>query len=179
MWSFPLIPYTLIDVDIWKQRQLVNWDPMKSKIIIRSTVDVFPLLCCVICMDWCVCLCLAMLSLHASFPGKMRKCLLAEWFPLFWKFLFFSPNMDSSYFTHAHKEKQEETWRFLTSWPSDMIESVLVPSQTKGSWKQRVSTWFGLHVAMDRGRREGSKQSCHAQHLFIQTVHLLVWNEQA
>lgn len=127
----------------------------------------------------CVCLCLAMLSLHASFPRKMRKCLLAEWFPLFWKFLFFSPNVDSSYFTHAHKEKQEETWRFLTSWPSDMIESVLVPSQTKGPWKQRVSTWLGLHVAMDRGRREESEQSCHAQHLFIQTVHLLVWNEQA
>ena len=63
-----------------------------------------------------------------------------------------------------------------------MIGSVLLPSQTKGFWKQGVSSWLGLHVAMNRGRgeRDGSEkerervkaQSC-CVCLFIQTVQLL------
>lgn len=59
-----------------------------------------------------------------------------------------------SIFTSS-REKQEATQSFLTSWPSDMIGSVLLPSQTKGFWKQsQLMTWPSCSHAQRRGEGE-------------------------
>lgn len=72
--------------------------------------------------------------------------------------------------THTQRGKEEATWGFLTSWPSDKIESVLLPSPTKGLWKRRVSSWLGLHVATDGGKpggRKGRKRGNNAMHIYL------------
>lgn len=178
----------------WKHCLLVLWDLLN---ICPLGLMFISFLCCamwtfLVCV--CTCLCVSIFWLRACLPReKMRRCLLAEWFPLVSMFSVFS--LLASILTISCREKQEATRDFLTSWPSDMIGSVLLPSQTKGFWKHRVCSWLGLHVAMDGGKEEGGdaegenrerenggdrererseeKQSCHAQHLFIQTVHLL------
>lgn len=72
--------------------------------------------------------------------------------------------------THTQRGKEEATRGFLTSWPSDKIESVLLPSPTKGLWKRRVSSWLGLHVATDGGKpggRKGRKRGNNAMHIYL------------
>lgn len=131
---------------------------------------------------FCVCLFLflSIVSLCACIPIKKGPCLLAE--------LICSLNISFhfhslySFFPRGRRDKQEATQGILTSWPSDMIGSVLLPSQTKGFWKQGVISWLGLHVAMNEGvggwwglqkeRKRAKAQSC-CVCLFIQTVQLL------
>lgn len=72
--------------------------------------------------------------------------------------------------THTQRGKEEATRGFLTSWPSDKIESVLLPSPTKGLWKRRVSSWLGLRVATDGGKpggRKGRKRGNNAMHIYL------------
>lgn len=57
-------------------------------------------------------------------------------------------------FSILRRAKQEANQSFLTSWPSDMIGSVLLPNQTKGSWNHRVSSWLGFHVASHKEEKK-------------------------
>ena len=106
------------------------------------------------------CVCVNTLTACMPFREKKKKkgAMFTCWMISSGLNVFSPPRLPVSILDTARREKQEATQGFLTSWPSDMIESVLLPSQTKGFWKQRVSSWLGLHVATDRGKREGTRE---------------------
>lgn len=68
-----------------------------------------------------------------------------------------SPPLPLSILALVRRKKQEATRGFLTSWPSDMIESARLPKPDKRVSESGVGSWLGLHVTTDRveGRRKG------------------------
>lgn len=118
----------------------------------------------------CKRVCVCQYGVHAP-PEKWDNVYLQDDFLWFECLLFhYSSCLLILSITHTQRRKEEATRGFLTSWPSDKIESVLLPSPTKGLWKRRVSSWLGLHVATDGGKpggRKGRKRGNNAMHIYL------------